>query len=695
SATALTTAVAANQRLCFHADADKKGEKIGFYFAVQSGGSFDIDFEVTAPDGKVLLDGKREKQGDYVFTANSVGEYTFCFENDMSTLTEKLIDFDIMVESEPRREAPLKPGQISDKTSALEESIYRLKNQLTGIQRTQKYFHTRENRGMSLVQDTVNRMFWYAVLETSAIIGMAVYFDPGNWATDLAAGSDYGYSLLFVVLCVLSCRLGIVTGKDLAQHLRLRFHSRPKHTLLWRWGVLYPLYAVSEIAIIATDMAEALGSAIALNLLFPKLPLYAGVLITAADVLIILVTYRPDGGARSMRAFEVIIACLVLGVFVSFLILLVRIEPNWGHVFKGYLPSKVFGAPGALYTSIGIIGATVMPHALFLGSRLSTIDRLAPAPSPSARSSATDLTAVEPDLPFMDRSISKLKNILTHVEEDEKDELRKVAVEANSEFVGVRWVRTHLAHATVDIVLSLFCFAITINSAILIVAATSFYYRRDGTAGEGAGDLFDAYALIKEYVGKGSAFLFAFALLCAGQSASITATLAGQVVSEGFLRWKLSPFLRRLVTRLISMTPAVVISVALGRRGLDTLLVASQVVLSIVLPFVVFPLVFFTSSKSGLMKVKVEKNTSRTTGDATKADESSPTAVPLPPSPSQVTVADPTAPPAVQQLPTGAEDDEYVDFSSAWYVTALGYSLFLIMLAANCYVLVQLGRGEN
>ncbi|KIO22527.1 hypothetical protein M407DRAFT_245115 [Tulasnella calospora MUT 4182] len=175
SATALTTAVAANQRLCFHADADKKGEKIGFYFAVQSGGSFDIDFEVTAPDGKVLLEGKREKQGDYVFTANSVGEYTFCFENDMSTLTEKLIDFDIMVESEPRREAPLKPGQISDKTSALEESIYRLRNQLTGIQRTQKYFHTRENRGMSLVQDTFSRMFWYAVLETSAIIGMAVF----------------------------------------------------------------------------------------------------------------------------------------------------------------------------------------------------------------------------------------------------------------------------------------------------------------------------------------------------------------------------------------------------------------------------------------------------------------------------------------------------------------------------------------
>ncbi|KIO18771.1 hypothetical protein M407DRAFT_83576, partial [Tulasnella calospora MUT 4182] len=200
--------------------------------------------------------------------------------------------------------------------------------------------------------------------------------------------------------------------------------------------------------------------------------------------------------------------------------------------------------------------------------------------------------------------------------------------------------------------LSLFCFAITINSAILIVAATSFYYRRNASGtGEGAGDLFDAYALIKEYVGKGSAFLFAFALLCAGQGASNTATLAGQFVSEGFLRWKLSPFLRRLVTRLISMTPAIIISVALGRRGLDTLLIASQVILSIVLPFFVFPLVFFTSSGSGLMKVK--------------------------------------------QPPTESDDDEYADFSSAWYVTALGYSLFAIMLAANCYVIVRFCRGES
>ncbi|KAJ8461950.1 hypothetical protein ONZ45_g18111 [Pleurotus djamor] len=174
-AAALTTAISANERLCFFADVDKAGEKIGFYFAVQSGGSFDIDFEVKDPNDKVLLDGTRERQGDYVLTANTIGEYSFCFENDMSTLTEKLVDFDIMVESEPRREAPAKPGQISEQTSALEESIFRLNGMLQNIKRTQKYFHTRENRGFSIVKSTINRLFWYALIESFAVVGMAVF----------------------------------------------------------------------------------------------------------------------------------------------------------------------------------------------------------------------------------------------------------------------------------------------------------------------------------------------------------------------------------------------------------------------------------------------------------------------------------------------------------------------------------------
>jgi len=173
-ASALTTPIAANERQCYYADVDKAGEKIGLYFAVQSGGSFDIDFEVRDPNQKVLLDGQRERQGDYVFTANTVGEYAFCFENDMSTLTEKLVDFDIMVESEPRREPPAKPGQVAEHTSALEESVFRLNGLLMNIKRMQNHFHTRENRGFSIVKSTQNRLFWYAIFASLGIIAMAI-----------------------------------------------------------------------------------------------------------------------------------------------------------------------------------------------------------------------------------------------------------------------------------------------------------------------------------------------------------------------------------------------------------------------------------------------------------------------------------------------------------------------------------------
>jgi protein ERP2 len=174
-ASALTTPIAPNERLCFYADVDKAGEKIGFYFAVQSGGSFDIDFDIKDPSDKIILDGQRERQGDYVLTANTVGEYAFCFENDMSTLTAKLVDFDIMVESEPRREAPAKAGQIADQTSALEESIFRLSGMLMNIKRLQHHFHTRERRGFSIVQSTRNRLFWYTVFEVLGVILMAVF----------------------------------------------------------------------------------------------------------------------------------------------------------------------------------------------------------------------------------------------------------------------------------------------------------------------------------------------------------------------------------------------------------------------------------------------------------------------------------------------------------------------------------------
>ncbi|ORX37758.1 emp24/gp25L/p24 family/GOLD-domain-containing protein [Kockovaella imperatae] len=170
---ALTAILASSERSCYYADVDKVGEKIGFYFAVQSGGSFEIDYVVMDPDDKVLLDGEKEAQGDYILTANKIGEYSFCFENDAS-MSDKLLDFDIMVESEPRRVLSGQQQPLKEHTSTLEESSYKINGLLSSIARTQKYFHTRHHRNYSTVLSTQSRIFWFTVLECSVIVGMAL-----------------------------------------------------------------------------------------------------------------------------------------------------------------------------------------------------------------------------------------------------------------------------------------------------------------------------------------------------------------------------------------------------------------------------------------------------------------------------------------------------------------------------------------
>ncbi|CAA7264930.1 unnamed protein product [Cyclocybe aegerita] len=216
------------------------------------------------------------------------------------------------------------------------------------------------------------------------IVCAVAYFDPGNWGVDLQAGSQFGYRLLFVVLLaglfavflqVLATRLGCVTGIDLASHSRLLLYNRPKHTLLYRWLGLYPLYILAEIAIIATDLAELLGSAIALCMLFPKLELWHGVLITAFDVIFILAMGDPLRG-KPVRMFELLIAAMVLAVLICMIVIISKVDVNWADAFEGYVPSKYIFAQGGIYTSVGILGATVMPHSLFLGSALATQDRI-------------------------------------------------------------------------------------------------------------------------------------------------------------------------------------------------------------------------------------------------------------------------------------------------------------------------------
>ena len=357
------------------------------------------------------------------------------------------------------------------------------------------------------------------------------YMDPGNWATDLAGGSAFGYTLLSVILLsnimamllqALAARLGIVTGLDLAQACRAQY-SKPVRMALW---------LLCELAIIACYLAEVIGTAIALQLLF-GIPLVVGVCLTAFDVLLILALQQR--GFRKLEAFIVALLIIIAGCFAVELALS---QPDIAAVASGFIPrSEVVTNPAMLYIAIGIIGATVMPHNLYLHSAIVQTRRFA------------------------------------------QDDRGK---------------RDAIRFATLDssIALSL---ALFINASILILAASTFHVagRTD------VAHLQDAHALLAPMLGVGAAStLFAVALLASGQNSTITATLAGQIVMEGFLNLRLPAWLRRLVTRLIAIVPAVAVASLYGTSGTAKLLVLSQVILSLQLPFAVVPLVRFTSDRA-------------------------------------------------------------------------------------------------
>ncbi|WP_394368603.1 Nramp family divalent metal transporter [Hymenobacter negativus] len=357
------------------------------------------------------------------------------------------------------------------------------------------------------------------------------YMDPGNWATDLAGGARYGYTLLSVVLLSnlfamllqhLAAKLGIVTGRDLAQACRDHY-VRPISLMLW---------ALCEIAIAACDLAEVIGSAIALKLLF-GLPLAWGVVFTTLDVLVVL--YFQNKG---FRIIESIVAGLIVLIFGCFLYEIIASHPDWLALGKGLVPRlEVVTNPQMLYVAIGILGATVMPHNLYLHSSIVQ-------------------TRAFP-----------------------QDEAGK---------------RSAIKFATIDSTVALFL-AFFVNAAILVTAAAAFH----GKGHEDVADIADAHKLLTPVLGAGAASaLFAIALLASGQNSTLTGTLAGQIVMEGFLDLKLKPWVRRLITRLIAVIPALIVALLYGEKGTGQLLVLSQVILSFQLSFAVVPLVLFTSSKA-------------------------------------------------------------------------------------------------
>ncbi|KAF9015016.1 natural resistance-associated macrophage protein-domain-containing protein [Cyathus striatus] len=538
------------------------------------------------------------------------------------------------------------------------------------------------------------------------IICSVAYFDPGNWSVDLQAGSDFGYRpMLFVILLAglgaivvqtLACKLGVVTGLDLASHCRLLLHDRPRHTRLIRYVVLYPLYVLAEVAIIATDLAELLGSAIGFCLLFPQLPLWAGVILTAADVLIFLFFSDPKKNkGRPVKIFEYTIITLVMAVFGCFIALLVKGKPNWGQAFMGFIPSKGLfqSEPNAIYAAIGILGATVMPHALFLGSSLATQDRVSTVPLEEEEVLPGPI--VRPSGNIVVRAVKWFLGYFTvdraDRENGDKDYRSKHGERENNSYT---FVKQHLVHGIIDVISSLVTFAIPINSAILILAASVFF--KPGESGAPAG-LFEAFDLIKEKLGKPAALIFAIALLSAGQTSSITVTLAGQIVSEGFIEWKVSPMLRRLLTRSISLVPSVIVAVAVGKDGISSLLVASQVLLSIVLPFVLFPLVYLTSSEKVMRIRKPTASSKASLDDSVSIHEHSRPA-------NEISVVLRPHLAHKESVEKGLEEkietatisvtpygsDEFIDYSNSRWLRYLSYAIWCVVLCANVYAIVML-----
>ncbi|MEP6493699.1 MAG: Nramp family divalent metal transporter [bacterium] len=356
------------------------------------------------------------------------------------------------------------------------------------------------------------------------------YMDPGNWATDLAGGSQFGYTLLSVVLLSnlmavllqgLASKLGVVTGRDLAQACRDHY-SRGTSIALW---------ILCEIAIAACDLAEVIGSAIALNLLF-HIPIAIGVLITGFDVLLILMLQN-----RGVRLLEALVITLIATVGLCFLFEIILARPDMVAVAKGLVPTpSIITNPAMLYVAIGILGATVMPHNLYLHSSIVQTRRY--------------------------------------------EETTEGKAEA---------VRFAFFDSTIALSIAFF-----INAAILIIAAATFH-----TSGHAeVAEIQDAHKLLTPLLGAGASTAFALALLASGQNSTLTGTLAGQIVMEGFLNIRLRPWLRRLITRLIAIVPAAFVAIFYGESGTAKLLILSQVILSLQLSFAVFPLVMFTSDRA-------------------------------------------------------------------------------------------------
>ncbi|GMG19867.1 unnamed protein product [Ambrosiozyma monospora] len=493
------------------------------------------------------------------------------------------------------------------------------------------------------------------------ILVSCAYIDPGNYSTSTAAGAQFHNIHLFIILLsnifavILQClciKLGSVTGLDLAENCR-------KH--LPRWLNL-SLWTLAQFAIIFTDLAEVVGTAISLYILF-GVPLKLGVFLTILDVLAILLFYDPDGSVRQVRKFEIFVCVFVFATFVSFALLIAKVDiPSVGGVFKGFLPSKeLFQSKQSIFLALGIIGATVMPHSLYLGSnlvkpRLKEYDIAHELTGPNAH-----LNSVTADDDSSDSA-------------DEWTNRYKPSISA---------IKYCLNYSYWELILSLCIVAVFINSAILIVSGAALFGKPDA---EDA-DLISIYEMLCQYVSKQAGLIFAWAMLFSSIAAGVICTMAGMLVAEGGLKWKLNPFVTRLITRTISIIPCLFMVLFLGREGIALMLNLSQVILSLILPFACAPLIYFTSNKE-IMRVEITRREDLDEIDAvSEATE---------------TIEEESSIPGERTAlldRSKSSDDlgtiKYKDYSNSLAMNAAAITTWVTIGFLNIYLIVQFLRGED
>ncbi|CAH02753.1 divalent metal ion transporter SMF1 [Kluyveromyces lactis] len=495
------------------------------------------------------------------------------------------------------------------------------------------------------VQDVLRK---YMRFVGPGLMVSVAYMDPGNYATDVSAGASNEFSLLCIVLVSniiaiflqsLCIKLGSVTGLDLSRACK-------KHLPKW---LNLTIYVFAECAIIATDVAEVIGTAVALNILL-RIPLPAGVVITCIDVLFVLIAYKPGSSSmRFVRMFEYAVALLVFGVVICFCVELAYIPKTpVGHIFRGFVPSKQMFEHNGMYTATSILGATVMPHSLFLGSGLVQPRLL----EYDVDHGYYDLLAEEDE----DNVIEETEDTHSAVKEKEDIEVIRERRYFNYQPTNSA-IKYAMKYSIFELAITLFTFALFVNSAILIVAGATLYGSEEAVDA----DLYTIHSLLSKNLAPIAGTVFMLALLFSGQSAGIVCTIAGQIVCEGHLDWNFKPWKRRLITRGISIIPCLIISLTIGRSALSKALNASQVVLSILLPFLVAPLIFFTCKKS-IMKVKVN-NKDKLNAPTVIGEEEQP--------------------------------DEYIDMSNNWITTIIAFLVWIFISLLNVYTIVQLGISHG